>query len=448
VVNGPHEREEAQRGETHLPRHEVGRRASAGMFFIASSGAILLVVGFVGNLVLARLLTPDDFGIVALGLTVITLATTLADGGLAAALIRREAPPTRGELRSLTGLQLLVTVAISLVAVAVALNFGEAGVMASVMILALPLSSFQIGGRVLIIRNLEFWRTSVSDMFSMVGFYVWSITSAAIGIGAWSMATGTVVRMIIATVAIVALSPAGLLWPSRPQVRRLLPEIRFGIRFQLAWFVNVIRDQLLNVAAAVLGGVAALGNWTLVVRLMQAPALLFQALWQVAYPSMAHLLAGKHEPRPILERATRLSCIAGVLLLAPFAAATPLLIAPVFGTQWDDAAAVLPLSCLALILVGPVSVAGNGYLNASNRPGDLVRVTSYATFVTLPLAVVLLPSIGILALGIASVTNALIESILFNRYVRDACGARLLGRTALPVGIGIVATARARGSGR
>ena len=222
-------------------------------------------------------------------------------------------------------------------------------------------------------------------------------------------------------------------------MRRLLPEIRFGIRFQLAWFVNVIRDQLLNVSAAALGGVAALGNWTLVVRLMQAPALLFQALWQVAYPSMAHLLAGKHEPRPILERASRLSCVAGALILAPFAAATPLLIAPVFGSQWDDAAALLPLSCLALLIIGPVSVAANGYLNAANRPGDLVRVTGYATFVSVPLAVALLPSIGILALGFASVANALIESVLFHRYVRNACGARLLGRTALPVAVGVAA---------
>jgi len=224
--------------ETRLSRGEIGRRASAGLFFIASTGVILLVIGFFGNLVLARLLTPADFGIIALGLVMITLASTVADGGLAAALIRRETPPTHKELRSLTGLQLVFTLAIAIVLVAVALNFGEAGAIAAVMIMTIPLSSFQVGGRVTILRNLEFWRTSVADVASTVAFYTWSITAAALGAGAWSMATGTVVRTIVATIAIVSLSPAGLLLPARPHVRRLMPEIRFGVRFQLAWIVG------------------------------------------------------------------------------------------------------------------------------------------------------------------------------------------------------------------
>src|SRR4051812_48876259 len=129
--------------EDRLTRAEVRDRASAGVFFITSAGALLLVVGFVGNLVLARLLTPDDFGIIALGMIVITLGITLADGGLAAAMIRREVPPTRAELRSLTGLQLMITSMLAAVGIAIALNLGESGRIAAVMIFTLPLSSFQ-----------------------------------------------------------------------------------------------------------------------------------------------------------------------------------------------------------------------------------------------------------------------------------------------------------------
>jgi O-antigen/teichoic acid export membrane protein len=424
-----------------LTRREVGQKASKGLFFIASTGAILLVVGFAGNLVLARLLTPSDFGIIALGLIVISLATTLADGGLAAALIRRETPPTRGELRSLTGLQLLITIMISAVSVAVALNFGEAGLIASVMIVTLPLSAFQIAGRVTIIRNLEFWRTSITDMIAMIAFYAWSITAAALGAGAWSMATGTVVRTIVATVAIVILSPLGLTLPARPRIRSLLPEIRFGIRFQLSWIVNVIREQLTNTATAVIAGVVVLGQWTLAARLMQLPMLLFQSVWQVSYPAMAHLLTGGHDPKPILEDAARLASVAAVLVLAPFAAAAPVLITPVFGAQWDGVSTVLPLTCLSLLLVGPISVAATGYLNAANRPGDMLRVMSYSTAVSVPLALVLLPVLGIVAIGISLVVNAIVEAILLDRYVRSAAKARLLVRTVLPLGIGIGAAA-------
>jgi O-antigen/teichoic acid export membrane protein len=425
--------------EPVLTLSDVSRKASAGLFFITSTGVILLVVGFVGNLVLARLLTPSDFGIIALGLMVISLAMTLADGGLAAALIRRETPPTRSELRSLTGLQVLVTIAIAVVSVAVALNFGEAGVMASVMIITIPLSSFQIAARVTIIRNLEFWRTSATDMLSMTAFYAWSITAATLGAGAWSMATGTVVRAIVATVAIVALSPSGLIWPGRPRIRRLMPEIRFGIRFQLAWIVNVLRDQLLNAATAVIAGVAVLGQWTLASRLMQLPMLLFQAVWQVSYPAMAHFLVGDRDPKPILEDAARLASVATVLVMAPFGAATPVLITPVFGVKWGDVSTVLPLACLGLMLAGPISVAAVGYLNAANRPGDVVRVTTYSSAASLPVAIALLPVAGIRAIGIAYVVMGIVEAALLDRYVRDACNARLLVRTLLPLTIGIIA---------
>ena len=426
--------------DDRLTRAEVKDRASAGVFFIASAGVLLLVVGFVGNLVLARLLTPEDFGILALGMIVITLATTLADGGLAAAMIRREQAPTEAELRSLTGLQLLITTALVAVSVAVALNFGESGRIAAVMTLALPLSTFQIAGRVMIIRNLEFWRTTTTDSISQVAFYAWSIVAAMLGAGAWSMATGVVVRSIVATGLIIALSPTGLTLPAAPRVRRLLPEIRFGIRFQLMGIAGIARDQLLNLATATIAGVAALGSWTLTTRLMQAPGLLFQSMWQVGYPAMAHLLADNHDPRPILEEGTRITSVAAVLLLAPFATATPVLIEPVFGPEWATVGELLPLSCLALLIFGPISVVATGYLSAANRPGDIVRVITGASVVAVVVAVALLPLWGVVAVGIAYVVNAIVESILLDRYVRRECGARLFGRTILPLAVGTIAS--------
>ena len=422
-----------------LSRQEVSRKATAGVFFITSAGALLLVVGFVGSLILARLLTPDDFGIVALGMIAITLGITLADGGLAAAMIRRERPPTHAEFRSLTGLQLIITSILALVSIAVALNFGETGLIASVMIATLPLASFQTAGRVMIVKNLEFWRTSLIDAIAMLSFYVWSITAAALGAGAWSMATGIVVRSIVSTILVIALSPTGMVWPAIPKIRQLAPEIRFGVRFQLNGIVVAARDQLLNLVTATIAGVATLGHWSLATRLMQAPGLLFQSMWQVGYPAMAHLLAGKHDPRPILEEVTRLTTVGAALVLAPFAVAVPILITPVFGAQWDSVGDVVPLECLALLLVGPISVAATGYLDASNRPGDLVRTLSYGTVIILVVAAVLLPTLNIVALGIATVVNAVIEGVLLERYVRRACGARLLSQTVLPVAVGIAA---------
>ena len=59
------------------------------MFLITASSVVNLVIGFAGNLILARLLTPDDFGVIAIGLTVTTLAGAIVDGGLGSGMVRR-----------------------------------------------------------------------------------------------------------------------------------------------------------------------------------------------------------------------------------------------------------------------------------------------------------------------------------------------------------------------
>jgi len=420
----------------HLTLSAARRRASAGVFYLFSTGLLLLVVGFAGNLALARLLSPRDFGLVALGVTVITLSQTISDGGLAAALIRQEREPSRNELRSLMGLQLTITLVIAAVAMTVALQFGEAGAIAGVMVLSLPISAFQTASRVLLIRDLAFGKTSIADTTAMLSFYFWSVGAAVLGAGAWSMATGTVVRAIVATFLIVALSGVRL-GPSLRRMRRLGPLIRFGVPFQLTWIVQAAREQLLNVGTAIVGGVAILGQWSLATRIMQLPQLLFQSVAQVAYPAMSRILAGREEATPVLERGTRIAAIVAALSLAPFAAAAPTIVPVVFGQRWADAAIVIPLSALGTLILGPIYVTGSGYLNAMNKPTDVLRSVVQPSIVMIPVSLALLPVLGIVALGIGWVVNAVLEGLALDRYVRRTSGARLVAQVVAPVTIGL-----------
>ena len=68
--------------------------ALAGVFFVTASGFINLVIGFAGSLLLARMLTPEDFGVVAVGLALTALGGAVADGGLGSGMVRRPEPPT------------------------------------------------------------------------------------------------------------------------------------------------------------------------------------------------------------------------------------------------------------------------------------------------------------------------------------------------------------------
>ena len=369
-MSNDHRSDEAHTTGTELHGSELRRRATAGLVYITSSGAVGLFTGFVGNLILARLLTPEDFGAVALGLTIVLLASVVGDGGLVAGLIRRKSAPARDELRTLAGILLLTTIFISLVLAAIALQFGTNGAIAAVMLASFPISALQAPGRVVLTRNLVFRRIAVIDVIASISFYVWAIPCALGGMGAWAMATGVVVRSAVS--AGLFLAAEGIAWfpPRLAGARAMLPTIRFGIKFQLSYIAHVTTNQTFNAGAGLILGVGALGFWTLTSRLMQLPLVLFQSVWHVSFPAMSHVLAAGRDPVSILERSARMMAVVSVLTIAPFAAAAPGLIPVLFGEQWNNSGVLLPLSCLGLLLVGPVNAAALGYLYAANRPQD------------------------------------------------------------------------------
>ena len=104
----------------------------------------------------ARLLTPYDFGLVAIGTTVLTFGTFLDDGGVGTALIRRPEPPTKSELQALVafqfGLDLLLVVGIGLVM----LPFGLLGQVTTVIVISLPLGAFRAPSYILYERRLNY----------------------------------------------------------------------------------------------------------------------------------------------------------------------------------------------------------------------------------------------------------------------------------------------------
>ena len=107
----------------HLSASEVRERAVSAVAIDVLRGFGVRFLALIGMVVLARLLTPHDFGIVAVGATFVIFANFVADGGIGTALIRRSKPPERADLKALLAFQLglntALAVGVSVVAVAI-----------------------------------------------------------------------------------------------------------------------------------------------------------------------------------------------------------------------------------------------------------------------------------------------------------------------------------------
>jgi O-antigen/teichoic acid export membrane protein len=396
-----------------LPRAEVRKRSLSGVFFLTLSNFTNLVVTFVSSLVLARLLTPSDFGVVAIGSTALLLAGALADGGLGAGMVRRPEPPTPTELRTLSGIQLTLALAVCLPAAAIALDFGRTGAITALMILSLPITTLQAPGRTTLSRAMRYERQLAADSGSQVIAQASTVVAVALGAGVWGLAGGAILRAIVGTVLINRLS-TGFQMPSLRGWRGYGGLLRFGVGFQASWYTFIAREQGLNILVAALAGVGALGIWTFTNRIFQLPSLAFSSLYVVGFPAMSNVLARGEMVGPIILRTVRRAAIVGTFIFATFAAVSPKLIPVLFGGSWRDAASIIPLLCLSTLLLGSISVAATSYLSAAGRPGIVAIASSCLGVIWLAGTAALLPSIGVAAIGVGNLAGALVEAAVLN----------------------------------
>jgi O-antigen/teichoic acid export membrane protein/glycosyltransferase involved in cell wall biosynthesis len=417
---------------------EVHERTSAGVAYLASSSFMALFVSFMGNLLLARMLTPDDFGLVAIGTTLTTFGTAFAEGGLGSGMIRSPVAPTRHDLRALNGIQLAIALAICIPCALGALQFGIAGGVTAIMILSLPVDTLQTPGMVELTRSMRYDRISAVNLGALTASQVFAVVTVALGAGVWGFAVAAVVRSVVGVVLILVVG--GHLYP--PAIRgwrRLWPLMRFGIRFQSNWIVIVIGDQLLNVVVGAISGVGVLGLWSLAKKTLQVPAALFNSLASVAFPAISNLRTLGRDTSALVLRTVRLSTIVATLAFVPFAVASPSLIPALFGAKWQGAADVVPLCVLAAVLSGPSIAIIGGYLFAVGRVGLVVR-SSFANAVSvLIVAAALLPSLGVRAVGVAAVVGAATQAVLFDRAARRVGGINPLRTAIEPVAAALIA---------
>jgi O-antigen/teichoic acid export membrane protein len=414
-----------------LDEAAIRRRGSAAMFYVLSWGFANLAITFVGSLVLARLLTPREFGLVAIGQTVATLGSVAAEGGIASGFIRQPTGVPRPVLRSINGFQLVITLALAVIVTPIALQFGLAGAITALMVWSLPLASPQMAGRVVLYRELRFRSVALIEAMGVFAYFAWAITWALAGWGVWSLASGALVRTGTLTLAVAGVVGWRTLVPSLARYRDVLAVVGFGIRFSVFNLTNVLYDQGKNIVIASVGGTQALGLWALTARIVQIPYLVYQPINQVAFPAFSQLIAAGRDPRPELERVTRLSFAASTLMLPAFVAAVPGLISTFFGSQWNDAALIIPGIAISFFIGAPVGAVCIQFMFAVGRPSEVVRVTLIASATNLVCIALLLWTIGISGVGFGTIPGAALESFLLARLVRQLNNARLF--SSMPV---------------
>lgn len=410
---------------------EVRLRAGVGAVAVTARGALINLLALGGGIVLARLLLPRDFGVVAVGMTIVTLAYVLSDAGIGAAMIRSHTAPSRRDLEAILAFQLAGTILLGLLVAVVAMPFGKVGQVTAMMCLSLPLAAFRTPYSVLLERRLSFRPVAIVEVVEVAAYYAWAIPTVIAGWGVWGLATAVVVRAAVGSALMIAVAPAGILRP-RFSWARTRPLLGFGLRVQGVGGLSVARDQALNLGTGALAGLSVLGLWTVARRLVQPGFVLFASLSRVSYPAMSRLVAAGEETRPIIERTARLAAAGSGLLIVPLVASSPALVPALMGSAWEEAAKILPFAGLGLMIAGPLSVAASGYLWAVGDAATPLRAAAADAVTWCAVSLPLVPLIGAPALGVGWLAAAVAQAAVFERALQLRTGGGVAAALAVP----------------
>lgn len=426
-----------QIADDQMSTKDVRHRAVTGAVVDTLRAIGLRVVGVIGTLVTARMLSPYDFGLVAVGTTVLAFGDFLSDGGVGVALIRRPEAPTKAELKALAAFQLGLDLLLVLVVGLVMLPFGLLGEITTVIVASLPLGALRAAAYIIYERRLNYRPMAVVEVIETIVYYGWAIVTIIIGWGVWGLATAFVVRELVGALLVLVLLPEGRLVPA-PSWKRVRPLLGFGWRFQAVAFVHMLRDQGVNLAVAAVGGVAMLGLWNVAWRILQIPISLLSALWRVSYPGMARLVAANEDVGSTIERVIALVAIGTGVLVVPLAASSSAWVQVLIGAKWESAGLAIPPACFAMTFGVPISVALAGYLWAIGTVSVPLRATVLGIPAVALIMLPLLPVIGVAAAGIGYIGAALAESLVFVHAARRTTTFKIGARLAIPMVLGTV----------
>jgi polysaccharide transporter, PST family len=408
----------------------IRRRAMTGAALVVARGFAVRLIGFASYVVIARFVSPDAFGVFTFGAAIVTAGQFLADAGMAAALVRQPEEPRYADLRAVQGLQLAVSGSLAALALVVGALIGGNGLVVAAMVVSLPIATLRVPAMTLLERHLDYRPLVAVEVAETLAYSIIAVGAVVAGAGVWGLAFAVVGRAIFGTIALTTVGPVGFVLPS-VDPGRVRPILRYGAKFQALSAVGVGNDQIYNPAVTAIAGVGALGIWGMAYRIMQLPQLIFISLRRVSYPAMARLIGAGDDLRSTVERSARLAALGSGLVLVPVVGSAAALVPLVFGSEWADAADILPGLCLGLMIGGPVSVAVGAYLLAADHAGIVLRSAILRVVTMLVVALSLLPLIGVVAMGLGYVAAAIVEAVVLGNAAAKALDVRL-GRTLLP----------------
>ena len=336
-------------------------KAASGVKWTSFSAIVITIVQFAKLPIIARLLKPEDFGLMAMVTVVIGFAHAFADMGISNAIIHRQ-DANDNELSSLYWLNIFAGIVIFaliiIVSPLIVSFYNQPRLRVLIFLAAFNFLIIPIGQQfqVLYQKELKFEQLAKIEVVTTITSSIIAITTAYLGQGVFALIWGQLSHSICKSTLLVKLDWTN--WHPKLHFRNadLTNYLQFGI-YQLG--ERSINYFSANIDYLVIGRFLSpetLGVYTFAYQLVTMPlARINPILTKVAFP----IFAKKQNDNAALSQGY-LSMIKLLALIALpvqvlLAVSSPIVIPTIFGSQWISAVPLIQI----LTIVGILKTIGN-----------------------------------------------------------------------------------------
>lgn len=308
-------------------------------------------VSFIVGIILARLLSPDDYGLIGIIGIFTTVCQTLINAGFTTALIRKkdaiEDDYNTVFIVNLTmSLLLYAVIFVSSPLIADFFKREELVALTRVSSLGMIVGALALVQRTRLTKRIDFKTQTKITITASISSGIIGISMAFLGFGVWALVFQILASGIISTI---------LLWRANRWVPKLYFSrnsfnnlFGFGWKIMVSSIIDAIWRELYQVVVGKFYNPTTLGQYTRAKHYSQLlSSNLTSVIQRVTYPVLSNIQEDKERMVSAYRRIIKMTMFVSAISLFFMAAISEPLIYCLIGPKWHEAAIYLPLICIS-----------------------------------------------------------------------------------------------------
>lgn len=337
-----------------MPEQSLKDKTVKGTFWSAADSFLGQGVSFIVGLVLARILSPEEYGLIGIITIFTTVMLGVIDSGFSNALIRKK-DVTDEDYNTLFYFNFAVSIlmyVLLFVAAPWIAKFFEKPQLVSltrVMGLLLIFQSLSIVQYTVLSRNIDFKIKTKANIFSALLSGIIGISLAFTGLGVWALVVQQLVRQLSYSILLWIFNRW---WPTLCfSLISLSYMWRFGWKLLVSGLLDRIWSQLYQTVVGKCYSPATLGQFS---RSAEYASIfssnLTNVVQRVSYPALSQIQDDQARMVAAYRKVIKLTMFVTAIIMISMGAVAEPFIYCLIGSQWHQAATFLPFLCLSMSL--------------------------------------------------------------------------------------------------